>query len=221
VTTASLSRRLVAEFTGTALSLAAVVGSGIMAERLSAGNTAIALLANALATGGALVALILAFGPISGAHFNPAVTIADASQGGLRWRDVGPYAGAQILRRAERGGGRAWNVRAVPVLILRSRSHGLRPGLQPGGGYFRIALHHLGRRSQPRPGRALRRGRLYRRCLLVHLVHQLCQPGGDDRAGPYRHLLRNSSRRRSPIPAGRGLGGGAATLLFRWLAPDS
>lgn len=92
---ASLNRRIVAEATGTALLLAAVVGSGIMAERLSGGNQAVALLANTIATGAALVALILTFGPISGAHFNPAVTVADASQGGLAWRDVPGYVIAQ------------------------------------------------------------------------------------------------------------------------------
>lgn len=76
--------------------LAAVVGSAIMGERLSGGNVALALLANALATGAALVALILTFGSISGAHFNPAVTLADASQGGLSWSDVPAYIVAQI-----------------------------------------------------------------------------------------------------------------------------
>src|ERR1700704_1695307 len=94
---ASLPRRLVAEAIGTALLLAAVVGSGIMGERLANGNVAIALLANTFATGAALVALILTFGPISGAHFNPAVTLADAFGGGLRWRDVAPYVVAQIV----------------------------------------------------------------------------------------------------------------------------
>jgi glycerol uptake facilitator-like aquaporin len=92
---ASLNRRIVAEAVGTAMLLAAVVGSGIMADQLSNGNQAIALLANTIATGAALVALILTFGPISGAHFNPAVTIADASQGGLAWRDVPGYVLAQ------------------------------------------------------------------------------------------------------------------------------
>jgi len=92
-----LSRRAVAEALGTAILLATVVGSGIMGERLANGNVAIALLANTLATGAILVTLILTFGPVSGAHFNPAVTMADASQGGLAWRDVPVYIAAQIL----------------------------------------------------------------------------------------------------------------------------
>jgi glycerol uptake facilitator-like aquaporin len=91
------TRRIIAEMVGTGLLLAAVVGSGIMGERLSGGNIAIALLANTLATGAMLVALILTFGPISGAHFNPAVTIADASQGGLPWREVPAYVAAQLV----------------------------------------------------------------------------------------------------------------------------
>ncbi|MFZ3343165.1 MAG: MIP/aquaporin family protein [Terriglobales bacterium] len=93
----SLHARLTAEFVGTAFLLAAVVGSGIMGERLSGGNVAVALLANTIATGAALVALILAFGPISGAHFNPAVTLAEASQQGIAWREVPGYLIAQIL----------------------------------------------------------------------------------------------------------------------------
>src|SRR5262245_1336169 len=92
-----LARRAVAEAVGTALLLATVVGSGIMAERLAGGNVALALLANTLATGAVLVALILTFGPISGAHFNPAVTLADASQGGIRWSDVPVYIAAQVV----------------------------------------------------------------------------------------------------------------------------
>ena len=93
----SLARRLVAEAVGTALLLATVVGSGIMAERLAGGNVALALLANTLATGAALVALILTFGSVSGAHFNPAVTLADASQGGLPWTMVPGYLAAQVV----------------------------------------------------------------------------------------------------------------------------
>jgi glycerol uptake facilitator-like aquaporin len=82
---------------GAAFLLAAIVGSGIMGERLAGGNVAIALLANTLATGAILVALILTFGAVSGAHFNPAVTLADASQGGLAWREAPVYIAAQIL----------------------------------------------------------------------------------------------------------------------------
>jgi glycerol uptake facilitator-like aquaporin len=95
--TPSLLRRAVAELVGTALLLAIVVGSGIMGEQLAGGNVAIALLANTIATGAGLVALILTFGPVSGAHFNPAVTLADASQGGLAWRDVPLYLIAQVV----------------------------------------------------------------------------------------------------------------------------
>jgi glycerol uptake facilitator-like aquaporin len=97
MTTADVARRITAEAIGTAMLLAAVVGSGIMADRLSGGNDAIALLANTLATSAALAALILTFGPVSGAHFNPAVSIADASQGGIRWREVPAYVVAQVL----------------------------------------------------------------------------------------------------------------------------
>ena len=94
---AHLSKRFVAEFLGTLLLVAAVVGSGIMGERLSGGNVAIALLANTIATGAALVALILTFGPVSGAHLNPAVTLADAMERGLAWREVPAYVTAQCL----------------------------------------------------------------------------------------------------------------------------
>ena len=92
----SCGRRLAAEATGTALLLAAVVGSGIMGERLAGGSVGLALLANTVATGAVLVALILTFGPISGAHFNPAVTLSVAWERGLSWRDAFGYVTAQI-----------------------------------------------------------------------------------------------------------------------------
>lgn len=93
----SLSRRVAAEAVGTALLLAAVVGSGIMGERLAGGNVGLALLANALATGAALVALILTFGPVSGAHLNPAVTLADAAEARLAWHEARSYVWAQVV----------------------------------------------------------------------------------------------------------------------------
>ena len=95
--TATLLRRTVSEFLGTGFLLAAVVGSGIMGERFAAGNSAITLLANTIATGAALVALILTFGPISGAHFNPAVTFVDAIENGVSWKDAACYLPAQCL----------------------------------------------------------------------------------------------------------------------------
>ena len=93
----SLSRRITAEFIGTAFLVAAVVGSGIMADRLSGGNVALALLANTIATGAALVALIAAFGPVSGAHLNPVVSLMDSIDGGLGWRETPCYVAAQVI----------------------------------------------------------------------------------------------------------------------------
>ncbi len=94
---ASLDRRLAAEALGTGLLVATVVGSGIMAERLAGGNAALALLGNTIPTGAILVVLILALGPVSGAHLNPAVSLAMALTRALPWRELGPYAGAQAL----------------------------------------------------------------------------------------------------------------------------
>ncbi|AXQ28003.1 aquaporin family protein [Solimonas sp. K1W22B-7] len=93
----TLAQRAGAEALGSAFLLAAVVGSGIMGERLAGGNVAIALLANAIATGGALVALIVAAGPVSGAHFNPAVSLMLAARGDLPWREFPVYAAAQVI----------------------------------------------------------------------------------------------------------------------------
>jgi glycerol uptake facilitator-like aquaporin len=91
----NLRAKLTAEFLGSAFLVAAIIGSGIMGERLAGGNAAIALLANTIATGAALVALILTFGPISGAHFNPAVTLADAVEHGIPWPEAVAYILAQ------------------------------------------------------------------------------------------------------------------------------
>jgi glycerol uptake facilitator-like aquaporin len=93
----SLTARMTAEFVGTAFLLMAVVGSGIMGERLAGGNVAIALLTNTIATGAALVALMLTFGPVSGAHFNPAVSLSDAWQRGMPWHETPSYIIAQVL----------------------------------------------------------------------------------------------------------------------------
>lgn len=118
------TRRYAAEFIGTALLLAVVVGSGIMGEKLANGNVAIALLANSLATGGGLVALILVFGPVSGAHFNPAVSLALAGSRRHAWSDIPGYLLAQVA------GGIAgvWAAHAMfgePILQVSEK---LRPG---------------------------------------------------------------------------------------------
>src|SRR3954452_7337209 len=93
----SLPQRAFCEWLGTAFLLAAVVGSGIMAQKLAGGNGALALLCNTLPTGAILVVLILVFGPLSGAHFNPAVTLAFALRAGLPWSTAAGYIVAQLL----------------------------------------------------------------------------------------------------------------------------
>lgn len=93
----TLARRTLAEALGTAFLLAIVIGSGIMGEQLAGGNVAIALLANTMATGAGLVVLILAFGPLSGAHFNPVVSLMEAARGGLAWKAVPAYVAAQVV----------------------------------------------------------------------------------------------------------------------------
>lgn len=115
----SLGQRLAAEALGTAFLLAIVVGSGIMAERLSGGNVAIALLANTIATGAGLVALILTFGPIS-SHFNPVVTMMDAANGALPWRQVPAYLCAQFAG-AIAGVWAAHTMFAVNILQVSSK----------------------------------------------------------------------------------------------------
>lgn len=112
-----MSRKLAAEALGTALLLVAVVGSGIMAERLAGGNVAVALLANALATGAALVALITIFGPLSGAHFNPCVTLYAALNGGVTWPDAAIYILIQFVA-AIAGVWLAHAMFAAPVLEI-------------------------------------------------------------------------------------------------------
>lgn len=121
--THTLGRRLAAEGLGTAFLLAAVVGSGIMGERLAGGNTAIALLANSVATGCALATLIFVIGPISGAHFNPLVSIALAVEGEHPWREVPPYIAVQIAF-ALLGVGMAHAMFGEQLLMVSSKDRG-------------------------------------------------------------------------------------------------
>jgi glycerol uptake facilitator-like aquaporin len=119
----NLARRAIAELVATALLLAVVVGSGIMGERLAAGNAAIALLANSLATGCGLAALIVTFAPISGAHMNPVVTLALASRGDHAWREVPAYVGAQFAG-AIAGVWVAHAMFAMPVIEISTKARG-------------------------------------------------------------------------------------------------
>ena len=120
-----LTHQITAEALGTAMLLAAVVGSGIMGERLAGGNEAIALLANSLATGGALIAILTTVGPISGAHLNPLVSVAMATRGDLSWRELPGYLVAQVIG-AIIG---VWATHAMFGLPLFELATKARPGL--------------------------------------------------------------------------------------------
>lgn len=130
-------RKLLAEALGTAFLLAAVIGSGIMAERLAGGNEALALLCNTLPTGAILVVIILVFGPISGAHFNPAVTIALAARGSFPWVKAAPYIVAQLIG----GIAGAWAAHFMFDLPILQASENLRSG---AGLWFAEALATFG-----------------------------------------------------------------------------
>ena len=118
-----IRRRALAEWLGTAFLLAAVVGSGIMAERLAGGNAALALLCNSLATGAILAVLILIFGPVSGGHFNPAVSLAFALRGELPWRAFAIYLACQIAG-AVLGVWAAHLMFELPILQLSGKLRG-------------------------------------------------------------------------------------------------
>ena len=217
---ASLPRRVTAEAVGTAMLLAAVVGSGIMGERLSGGSVAVALLANTIATGAALVALILTFGPISGAHFNPAVTLADASQGGIAWREVPAYIAAQITG-AFAGVAAADVMFELPVFFA---SHHERHGraqlfseFVATFGLLAVILGCARLRSQAVPF-----------AVAAYITAAYWFTASTSFANPAVTLARSASDTFTGIRPGdvpgflvaQLAGGLAATLLFRWLAPS-
>lgn len=133
----SLTQRAFAEWLGTAFLLAAVVGSGIMAQKLAGGNVALALLGNTIPTGAILVVLILIFGPVSGAHFNPAVSLAFASRRELAWRDAVVYIAMQVAG-AVAG---VWAAHLMFELPLWQLSTTMRSG---GGQWFAEAVATFG-----------------------------------------------------------------------------
>ena len=215
----TLARRAAAEAVGTALLLAAVVGSGVMGERLAAGNVAIALLANTIATGAMLIALILTFGPISGAHFNPAVTVADASQHGLPWREVPAYIAAQIVGAF---GGVA-TAHAMFDLPVFTASHHVRAG---GSQVFSEFVATFGLLAVIW-GCARLRSSAVPFAVGTYITGAYWFTSSTSFANPAVTLARSASDtfagiRAADVPGfilAQLAGAAAATLLFRWLIP--
>jgi glycerol uptake facilitator-like aquaporin len=213
-----LSRRLVAEAIGTAFLLVAIVGSGIMGERLDGGNVAIALLANSVATGGALLCLIAALGPISGAHFNPAVSLADAMRGGLSWRELPLYVGAQILGAV--AGVAAANVMfGLPAILVSRR---VRTGPELGFSEFLATFGLL----LVIWGCVRFRKEIVPFAVAAYIVGAYWFTSSTSFANPAVAIARSLSDtfagiRPADVPAFVGaqlLGAISATLLFAWLA---
>ena len=216
----SITRRLVAEFLGTSFLVTAVIGSGIMGDRLAAGNGALALLANAVATGAALVALILAFGAISGAHLNPVVTVMDALEGGLPWRETPHYVLSQLL------GGVSGTIAAhlmfgLPVISL---SHHVRSGSPK---IFSEFVATLGLVSVIW-GCSRRRPDAVPFAVGAYITAAYWFTASTSFANPAVTIARSLSDTFAGIRAAdvawfvvaQFVGGLVATLLFRWLAPD-
>jgi glycerol uptake facilitator-like aquaporin len=210
---------MTAEACGTALLLAAVVGSGIMGERLAGGNVAVALLANTLATGAALVALILTFGPISGAHFNPAVTLADASQGGLAWRDAPAYLAAQVV-------GAFAGVAAAHLMFGEPLFSASRHAREGGGQVFAEAVATFGLLSVVW-GCARTRSAAVPFAVAAYITAAYWFTSSTSFANPAVTLARSATDtfagiRPADAPAfilAQLVGAAAATALFRWLVP--
>lgn len=216
----TLARRVVSEGLGTALLLAIVVGSGIMGERLAGGNAAIVLLANALATGAGLSVLILTFGPISGAHFNPVVTLADAFQRGVAWRDVPAYLIAQIA-------GAFAGVAAAHLMFnepLFAASHHARSGAAQWWSEFIATfglLFVIWGCSRARPATVPF-------AVGAYIMAAYWFTSSTSFANPAVTLARAATDtftgiRPSDVPgfiAAQLVGAGAATMLCRWLIPD-
>jgi glycerol uptake facilitator-like aquaporin len=216
----SLARRVVAEYLGTALLVATVIGSGIMADRLANGNVAVALLANTIATGAALVALILAFGQISGAHFNPVVTLMDAWEKGLSWAETPYYVVGQILGGIT-GTLVAHLMFAVPVISL---SRHVRSGPSQAFSEF-IATFGL---VSVIWGCSRLRSNAVAFAVGAYITAAYWFTASTSFANPAVTIARCLSDtfagiRPADVPwfvSAQFLGGFAATMIFRWLVPN-
>jgi hypothetical protein len=202
-----LGRRLFAEGLGTALLVAAVVGSGIMAQTLSPHDTGLALLENAVATGGVLFVLIATLGPVSGAHFNPVVTLVDAWFGGIARRDVAPYVVVQVVGACAGAilANLMFGLSAVSVSTHDRSGSGIL--LSEVVATFGLLLLILGLVRGGPVGVDRRGGRgVHRRGVLVHGVDVVREPRGDDRSDAVEHVRRYRPRERARVrggPAGR------------------
>ncbi len=218
--TATLPRRLAAEFLGTGFLVAAVVGSGIMGERLAGGNVAIALLANTIATGAALVALILTFGPISGAHLNPAVSLADALERGISW----PVAAAYIVAQCAGAIGGTLVAHAMFTLPAVSLSMHTRSGPAQIFSEF-VATFGL---LSVIWGVSRHRSEMIPFAVGAYITAAYWFTASTSFANPAVTVARSLSNTFSgirpldvaPFIAAQLAGALAATLLFRWLAPQ-
>ena len=217
----SAGRASVAEGVGTALLLCAIVGSGIMGERLSGGNIAIALLANSVATGAALFCLIVTFGSISGAHLNPVVTIADAAQGGLPRSRVAPYLAGQFAGAAV-GVLAAHVMFQEPLVRFGTRVRG------GGAGMFSEALATFGLLSVIW-GCSRRRAALAPFAVAAYITGAYWFTSSTSFANPAVTAARAltdtfAGIRPADVPgfiASQCVGAAAATMLFRWLIPEA
>lgn len=219
---ANLARRTVAECLGTAMLLATVVGSGIMAERLAGGNVGVALLANTVATVGALVALILTFGGISGAHFNPAVTICDAWQKGIYWTDAAFYIVAQTVG-AFVGVAAANTMFGLPVFFASQKT---RTG---GAQWFSEFIATFGLLAVIWGCVRLRSATVVPFAVAAYITAAYWFTASTSFANPAVTLARSMSDtfagiRLADVPGfivAQLLGAFAATVLFNWLVPIS
>ena len=216
---APLSRRLVAEGLGTAILVATVVGSGIMAERLAGGNQAIALLGNTIPTGAILIVIITILGPISGAHFNPAVTLVFAIRGMTPWREVIPYVLVQCLC------GIAGTVLAhlmfdlAPLVIGTTARSGPSQWLAEAVATFTLILTILGGLRYAPQSIPMAGWSGHHRRLLVHVIDLVCEPGRHARPRFHDDVCRNRDQPRAGVCRGtdhrrprRGRGNGAVSV---------
>jgi glycerol uptake facilitator-like aquaporin len=215
----TMARRLVAEGLGTAFLVAAVIGSGIMAQRLAGPDVALALLANTIATGAALVALILTFGPVSGAHFNPVVTACFAAMREVSPSDASGYVGAQVL------GGLAGAVVAnamfdlAPITWAATARHGSAQLLSEMVATFGLVGVII--------GTARRRPTMTPFAVAAYIVAAYWFTASTSFANPAVTIARAASDtfagiRPTDVPAvllAQAIGGGLAVVVFGWLVP--